>query len=59
MLLTTSVSSMLFLIEKLFILFEIKSGSYDKYNLTLAEGSFHKFRMKKNNHVRTSILNIL
>ena len=49
MLLTTSVSIMLFQIEKL-LLVEIKSdfqGSYDKQNLTLAEGSFHKFHMKR------------
>ena len=62
MLLTTSVSIMLFLIEIRFILYETKSdfqGSYDKQNLTLAEGSFHKFHMKKTNRVRSSILNIL
>ena len=63
MLLTTSVSIMLFLIEIRFILYETKSdfqGSYDKQNLTLAEGSFHKFHMKKKtNRVRSSILNIL
>ena len=43
---------MFFLIEILFILYETKSdfqGSYmyDKQNLTLAEGSFHKFHMKR------------
>ena len=50
MLLTTSVSIMLFIIEILFILYETKSdfqGSYDKQNLTLAEGSFHKFHMQR------------
>ena len=50
MLLTTSVSIMLFLIEILFILYEIKldfQGPYDKENLTLAEGLFHKFHMKR------------
>ena len=50
MLFTTSVSIMLFLIEKLFILYEIKSDfqeSYDNQNLTLAGGSFHKFHMKR------------
>ena len=57
--LTTSMSTMCFLIERLFVLKAIKSnskGSYDKQNLTLvvisykfmklAEGSFHKFHMK-------------
>ena len=60
MLLTTSMSIMLFLIEILFILYETKSdfqGSYDKQNLTLAEGSFHKFQ--KTNRVRSSIFNII
>ena len=58
-LLTTSVSTMRFLIEIMFVLNVIKShfkGSYDKQNLTLvvilyeimklAKGSFHKFHMK-------------
>ena len=57
--LTTSVSTMRFLIEMKLILKAIKfnfKGSYDKQNLTLvgisyefmklAEGSFHKFHMK-------------
>ena len=49
MLLTASVSIMLFLIETVH-LYEIKSdfqGSYDKQNLTLVEGLFHKFHMKR------------
>ena len=50
MLLITSVSIMLFLIEIMFILYETKSdfqGPYDKQNLALAEGSFHKFHIKR------------
>ena len=56
---TTSVSTMRFLAEIMFVLKDINShfrGSYDKQNLTLVvisyeiyetpEGSFHKFHMK-------------
>ena len=48
--LTTSVSTMRFLVEKMLTLKAIKShfkGPNDKQNLTLVvEGSFHEFHMK-------------